>query len=613
METNNDRTKLVEDFLLDPQRVVFEQLEDFKISVDTLIPLLQGVDIESLTKLKGLDGKTPERGVDYFTDEDLDTFESFIIDKMPVADIDYPTVETVQTFINQMVEKVPTKQGAPGKSIKGDPGKDGSPDTGTQIIKKIRGLDKNKGLQIGDIRGLDAKIRLINETSDQLDELQAFVDGFKMVMPAAGSTGGGTGSSITLKTNGTNNGSQSILNLQAGTGISLTDNGSGQVLIENISSGGDVTGPASAVDGNVVFFDTTTGKLIKDSGLTLSGSNTGDQDLSGYELLSNKVTSISGASTDVEYPSAKLVYDQLAGKQATISFGTGVQTALGVNVGSAGAPVLFDGALGTPSSGTLTNATGTATGLTSGITNALKSATTTVDVSAATAPSSGQVLTATSSTEATWQTPSSGSSFWTTMPGTPTRVGNTSFTVTGDVTTYVAKGMIIKWTESSTVRVAMVSIPSTYGSPNTTITIIGDTMASIDSSSLKYAQIGAEPFQKNFAVAGTIGATGTNVANTYYATEPMRVIGADLQVGTVASTSGTTTVDINKNGTTFMTTKATLAYNVASSPTPFTADSATSFALGDKVTLDIDGVTSTTFPVDLYLNLYVFPTRYLSL
>lgn len=38
--------------------------------------------------------------------------------------------------------------------------------------------------------------------------------------------------------------------------------------------------------------------------------------------------------------------------------GTGVATALGVNVGSAGAPVLFNGALGTPSSATLTNATG---------------------------------------------------------------------------------------------------------------------------------------------------------------------------------------------------------------------------------------------------------------
>jgi len=40
------------------------------------------------------------------------------------------------------------------------------------------------------------------------------------------------------------------------------------------------------------------------------------------------------------------------------SLGTGVATALGINVGSAGAPVTFNGALGTPSSGTLTNATG---------------------------------------------------------------------------------------------------------------------------------------------------------------------------------------------------------------------------------------------------------------
>lgn len=46
-------------------------------------------------------------------------------------------------------------------------------------------------------------------------------------------------------------------------------------------------------------------------------------------------------------------------------FGTGVATALGVNVGSAGAPVLFNGAGGTPTSLTLTNATGLpASGLT---------------------------------------------------------------------------------------------------------------------------------------------------------------------------------------------------------------------------------------------------------
>lgn len=68
-------------------------------------------------------------------------------------------------------------------------------------------------------------------------------------------------------------------------------------------------------------------------------------------------------------------------------------------------------ALGTPQSGTLTNCDGTAASLTAGQATAglgLKSATTTVSVSSAAAPSSGQVLTATSSTAATWQTPSGG-------------------------------------------------------------------------------------------------------------------------------------------------------------------------------------------------------------
>jgi hypothetical protein len=45
---------------------------------------------------------------------------------------------------------------------------------------------------------------------------------------------------------------------------------------------------------------------------------------------------------------------------STITTGTGVVTALGVNTGTAGAFVVNGGALGTPSSGTVTNLTGTA-------------------------------------------------------------------------------------------------------------------------------------------------------------------------------------------------------------------------------------------------------------
>ncbi len=40
--------------------------------------------------------------------------------------------------------------------------------------------------------------------------------------------------------------------------------------------------------------------------------------LSGKEASSNKVTAVSGSSTDVQYPSAKLLYDQLALKAAAL-------------------------------------------------------------------------------------------------------------------------------------------------------------------------------------------------------------------------------------------------------------------------------------------------------
>jgi hypothetical protein len=64
----------------------------------------------------------------------------------------------------------------------------------------------------------------------------------------------------------------------------------------------------------------------------------------------------------------------------------------------------FSGSSSGVNTGDQTNITGTA-----GAANALNSATTTINVSAATAPSSGDVLTATDSTHATWQTPVSGS------------------------------------------------------------------------------------------------------------------------------------------------------------------------------------------------------------
>ena len=215
----------------------------------------------------------------------------------------------------------------------------------------------------------------------------------------------------------------------------------------------------------------------------------------------------------------------------------------------------------------------------------------------------GQVLSLSSGIPS-WQNASGGGGVWVTFTGT--RTANTTFTVAGNQTSIFTKGLIIKWSESTDVKCGMV-ISSSY-STVTTVTIVGDTCSST-ASNFKYSIIPVEIVR--FAIAGTIGATGTNVMNAYLANYDCRVLGADLQTGT-AGTTNNTTIDINKAGVTMFTTKPTLATTVLASTSVFTADSDTSLTMNNKVTIDIDAV-QTTPCVDLYVQLYIFQTRLLNL
>jgi hypothetical protein len=223
----------------------------------------------------------------------------------------------------------------------------------------------------------------------------------------------------------------------------------------------------------------------------------------------------------------------------------------------------------------------------------------------------GNVLTQASNVPS-WAAASGGASYWTDVPGTPTRVSDTQFTITDTSNANLydllfKKGVILKWLESTTFQTAMV-ISSSYSSNAVTINLVGDSLTA-GFTAMKYCI--QKALTETFIIAGTFpSAATTNLSKTWFPTTGVYILSADLDVDTAGSGTGSTVVDINVSGSTKFTTKPTLTTTGTTDIDNVADTVSTEVTAKAPVTVDVDSVTATTAPSNGYVTLYYYDSAW---
>lgn len=272
--------------------------------------------------MKGEKGHTPVKGEDYFTPEDLDSIKEYVT---PVKGTDYFTSDEIQAVIDHVTP------------VKGKDYVDGKDADETNIVRKIarlipskeeiaativvpkpREINEDKLIEkvlkhIPEVKRLsvDSVIKELKkkqylEPKDikgmpiNMNDMRWHGGGLSSISHDASLSGNGTpsnpltvvsSSGITLKTNGTNNGSQTILNLKNGTGITVADDGAGGIIFTATGAGTGTVTSVSVASAN--GFTGTVANPTTTPAITLSVPAIG--------ILKSDGTAIGAATAGTDY------------------------------------------------------------------------------------------------------------------------------------------------------------------------------------------------------------------------------------------------------------------------------------------------------------------------
>jgi len=250
---------------------------------------------------------------------------------------------------------------------------------------------------------------------------------------------------------------------------------------------------------------------------------------------------------------------------STITTGTGVVTALGVNTGSSGAFVVNGGALGTPSSGTVTNLTGTASINIDGTVGATTPTTgkfTTIDFSSTLAVSgatgsSGQVLTSNGSSAPTWTTPTAYATVTDDTTTNAVRYPLFANQTTGNLTTEYVSSTKLNYNPSTGLLTAtgfsgsgasLTSLPAGQLSGTIPSGVLGNSSLYIGTTSIALNRSSSSQSLTGVNIDGSAGSattatTATNATNVAVTDDTSTA--TDMYLSWVTSTSGNLPIKVS--------------------------------------------------------------------